>query len=80
VGGNVRLSTELGELDVMQWLPGIGEHAYGVRAPAAITATVDGVPVSVCSLEHLRQMKRAADRPQDRADLERLALAHGDTE
>jgi predicted nucleotidyltransferase len=78
-GGNFRLSTDLGELDVMQWLPGIGEDAYDVLAAEAISADVDGVPVSVCSLEHLRSMKRAADRPQDRADLERLALAHGDS-
>jgi hypothetical protein len=31
--------------------------------------------LQVCSLEHLRAMKRAADRPQDQEDLRRLADA-----
>jgi len=31
-----------------------------------------GTPIRICSLEHLRAMKRAADRPIDRADLDAL--------
>ena len=45
-------------------------------APAATTGLLGDVPVRVCSLEHLRQMKRAAGRPQDIQDLSDLELAH----
>ncbi len=33
---------------------------------------VEGVSVRVCGLDHLRAMKRAAGRPQDLEDLQRL--------
>jgi hypothetical protein len=76
-GGNFRLVTPLGVLDVMQWLAGIeGEHAYPVLEAEAIVGEVFGIPVRVCSLRHLRLMKEAAGRPQDRKDLEDLELAH----
>jgi len=78
-GGNFRLDTPLGDLDVMQWIPGVpGELAFDHLARDAITASVRGVPVAVCSLEDLRAMKRAADRPQDRIDLEGLVIARND--
>ncbi len=78
-GGNFRLETPLGDLDVMQWIPGVpGERAFDHLARKSMTAAVHGVPVAVCSLEDLRAMKRAAARPQDLIDLERLAVAHGD--
>lgn len=77
-GGNFRLETPLGDLDIMQWIPGVpGELAFDHLARDAITASVHGVPVTVCSLGDLRAMKRAADRPQDRIDLECLSIAHG---
>jgi hypothetical protein len=61
----------------MQWIPGVqGEHAYPVLAPEAIVGDFDGIPVAVCSIEHLRLMKRAAGRPVDMQDLSRLELAH----
>lgn len=73
-GGNFRVMTELGLLDVMQWVPGIdAAHAYGTLATGAVQGTVFGVPVRVCSLEDLLLMKRAAGRPQDQADLEALS-------
>ncbi len=76
-GGNFRLTTELGDLDVMQWIPGLPEErAYATLAPAATTGLLGDVPVRVCSLKHLRQMKRAAGRPQDVQDLSDLELAH----
>jgi hypothetical protein len=72
-GGNFRLETSLGSLAVMQWIPGIeATPAYPELAEDAITAHVRGVPVSVCSRTHLVAMKRAADRPLDRADLDQL--------
>jgi hypothetical protein len=72
-GGNLCLLTDIGRLDVMQWLTGLEtEDLYGELSPDAIEGEVDGIPVRVCSLEHLRAMKRAAGRPQDLEDLKRL--------
>jgi predicted nucleotidyltransferase len=80
-GGNFRLETPLGILDIMQWVSGVdSDHAYSALAGAAIDAEVEGVPVRICSLEHLRAMKRAAGRPQDLQDLADLAIANGDDE
>ena len=76
-GGNFRLETELGILDVMQWVPGVdADHAYSVLAADAREAVAFGVPLRVCSLEALRQMKRAAGRPRDLEDLADLDAAH----
>jgi hypothetical protein len=73
MGGNFCLLTDVGRLDVMQWLSGIEtDDLYGEFDPDAVEGSVDGVPVRVCSLEHLRAMKRAAGRPQDLEDLKRL--------
>jgi hypothetical protein len=78
-GGNFRLLTSVGVLDVMQWVPGIAdEQAYPILAADAVDGTAFGVPLKVCSLEHLRAMKRTADRAQDRQDLADLAAAHPD--
>ena len=72
-GGNFRLRTRLGALDLMQWVPGIeADHAYPVLASQAIIVEFRGVPIHVCSLAHLRLMKETAGRPQDRLDLENL--------
>jgi hypothetical protein len=73
MGGNFCLLTDLGRLDVMQWLSGIDtDDLYGKLNPDTVEGSVDGIPVRVCSLEHLRAMKRAAGRPQDLEDLRRL--------
>jgi hypothetical protein len=78
-GGNFRLETPHGTLDVMRWVAGIEEgHAYRLLAREAVDAEVDAVAVRICSLHHLRAMKRAAGRPQDLQDLADLAVAHGD--
>jgi hypothetical protein len=72
-GGNFCLLTRIGRLDVMQWLSGIDtDDLYAEFDPDAVEGTVEGVPVRVCGLEHLRAMKRAAGRPQDLEDLRRL--------
>jgi hypothetical protein len=73
MGGNFCLLTDIGRLDVMQWLSGMDTHdLYGELCPDAVEGSVDGIPVRVCSLEHLRAMKRASGRPQDLEDLKRL--------
>jgi hypothetical protein len=78
-GGNFRLESQLGTLDVMQWVSGINEEpAYAALAQDAIDTEVEGVAVRICSLAQLRAMKRAAGRPQDLQDLADLAIAHPD--
>jgi hypothetical protein len=65
----------LGDLDVMQWVAGIeAEQAYEALAPAAVEGELDGIPLRVCGLEHLIAMKRAAGRPRDLDDLQRLGV------
>lgn len=77
-GGNFRLKTSHGSLDIMQWLAGIdADHAYALLAADAVDGTVAGIDVRVASLGNLRRMKRAAGRPQDLEDLRQLDLAHG---
>jgi hypothetical protein len=72
-GGNFRLATALGDMDIFQWVSGVdAEDLYGELHREALAGSVEGIPVQVCSLQHLRAMKRAAGRPQDIADLERL--------
>jgi hypothetical protein len=76
-GGNFRLETPLGVLDIMQWVPGIdADNAYATLATDALTAVAFGIELRVCSLEALRVMKRAAGRPQDLRDLDDLRTAH----
>lgn len=73
LGGNFCLLTDLGRLDVMQWLSGTEtDDLYAEFAPDVVEGIVDGIPVRVCGLDHLRAMKRAAGRPQDLEDLRRL--------
>jgi hypothetical protein len=79
LGGNFRLATSLGNLDVMQWISGVpGDLAYPTLARDVEIVELPGVDVPVCSLAQLRAMKRAAGRPQDLQDLADLAIAHGD--
>jgi hypothetical protein len=73
MGGNFCLHTRLGRLDVMQWISGVeSDDLYTEFDGEALESSVDGIPVRVCGLEHLRMMKRAAGRPQDLEDLRRL--------
>jgi hypothetical protein len=76
MGGNFCLLTDLGRLDVMQWLGGIDfDDLYAELDPGAIESEVDDIPVRVCGLDHLLMMKRAAGRPQDLEDIRRLDVA-----
>jgi len=72
-GGNFRLETDHGELDIMQWIAGIdADDLYTELAKQAIEGRPAGVPVKICGLAHLRAMKQAAGRPRDLDDLEHL--------
>ncbi len=73
-GANFRLETRLGDLDIMQWVAGIDhDPAYEALATDAIEGELEGIPLRVCGLGHLIEMKRAAGRPRDLDDLQRLA-------
>ncbi|MGH2803652.1 MAG: hypothetical protein ACRDL4_11490 [Thermoleophilaceae bacterium] len=71
-GQSMTLDTRHGPLDIVQRVPGVPGYAELERD--AITSDLLGVPVRVCSLEHLRRMKEARRGAQDIADLERLPL------
>lgn len=57
-------------MDVVQGLDGV--PSYEELRARATEADVLGVGVAVCSVEDLREMKRAAGRTRDLADLEDL--------
>ncbi len=68
------VATELGRVDVLQGLPTV--PSYATLNERAHEAEIGDVTVRICSLGDLREMKRAAGRPVDVADLEALAIAH----
>jgi len=51
---------------------GNGVPSYSQLAQDAIESELLGIPVQVCSLARLREMKRAQNRTQDQLDLENL--------
>jgi hypothetical protein len=69
-GGNVTADTRFGGLDVVQRARGV--PAYAQLDQDAVESELLGVPVRVCSLARLREMKEAQGRTQDKADLENL--------
>lgn len=72
------METDIGRLDIMQWVPGLDEDAYGQLDRVAETGQAFGVQIRVASLTDLRRMKRAAGRPQDLQDLADLDAARGE--
>ncbi len=72
-GGNFRLETDLGALDIMQWISGIdADDLYAELDRDALSFSLDEVQIRYCSLAHLRAMKAAAGRPRDLDDLQHL--------
>lgn len=69
-GGNVTTDTKFGGLDVVQRARGV--PSYSQLAEDAVDSELLGIPVRVCSLSRLRQMKEAQGRALDKADLENL--------
>lgn len=69
-GERVAIETALGLLDVVQGLDGV--PPYSELRESAVEAEILGVKLAVCSIDSLKEMKRAAGRPRDRVDLEDL--------
>lgn len=75
-GERALIATQLGDLDVVQGLEGV--LGYAELRAKAIDVELAGVTISICALEHLRAMKRAAGRPRDLVDLDDLSAAQSD--
>lgn len=69
-GGNVTADTTFGGLDVVQRARGV--PSYSQLDADAVETELLGIPVRVCSLARLREMKEAQGRPEDKADLANL--------
>lgn len=74
-GGNFRLKTRLGKFDVMQYLRPFDDATWESLDRHAETHEVFGLEIRVCGYRDLLAMKRAADRPQDRIDIENMKAA-----
>lgn len=74
-GDRTLVLTSLGEVDVLQGLPQVPRYEELERD--AVEIDLDGLRISVCSLEHLLRMKRASQRPRDQDDVEALEAARG---
>lgn len=74
-GGNFRLRTRIGRLDVMQHVEPFGDDTWAVLDRHAEKRSAFGSSLRVCDYETLIEMKRAAGRDQDRIDIENLKAA-----
>ena len=72
----MKLQTGHGEVHVLNRMPGTPAFA-DLGEEAMLVEIAPGVEAPVCSLEHLRRMKRASDRPRDGVDLAELDELHG---
>jgi hypothetical protein len=72
-GGNVTATTKFGALDVVQRARGV--PSYSQLSADAVESELLGIPVRICSLARLREMKEAQNRTQDLLDLENLPEA-----
>ena len=73
-GDRTLVATPIGQVDVLQGLPQV--PTFESLDATAVTVELDGVPVRVCALSALLEMKRSSSRLRDRADLEALEAAH----
>ena len=69
-GRNVTVTTRLGDVDIVQRLPGV--PSFAALDEDALDVEIFDVPFRVCSREHLIAMKRARGSSLDHADLQRL--------
>lgn len=72
-GRNLTVTTRLGDVDVVQRLPGV--PSYATLEAESVGVELFEVPFRVCSRGHLIAMKRARSSALDLADLERLTDA-----
>ena len=70
-GHSLSFTTTLGDVDIVQRLPGVQPYASLV-GDALEVPLPSGVTIAVASLANLRAMKSAAGRPQDLLDLDAL--------
>lgn len=71
-GLNFTLRTDIGDLDLLGELAGVG--GFAELAPRAVAMTLFGHPIKVIGLDDLERAKQAAGRPQDLFDLEAIRL------
>jgi len=69
-GMNFTLETDLGDIDLLGHLSGLGQ--FQKIAQDAISTSVFGVPIRLASLDALIRSKRAAGRPKDMNSLPEL--------
>jgi hypothetical protein len=69
-GGSLTANTRAGGLDVVQRVSGV--PSYWELEQEAVASDLLGAPLQICSLAHLRRMKKHRNTAQDRADLEAL--------
>lgn len=77
-GGNFRLETKFGGLDVMQYLQPFGERTWAQLKENAVQLDLGDLRILVAGYRDLIRMKRAASRPQDLIDIEDLKAARRD--
>lgn len=66
-GLNFTLDTDLGPLDLLGEVPGLGSYEHVDAASSELE--IDGTPVLVLTLDGIERSKRAAGRPKDLLDL-----------
>ncbi|MGH3994371.1 MAG: hypothetical protein ACRDSN_18165 [Pseudonocardiaceae bacterium] len=71
-----KVQTKHGEVQVLNRMEGTPSFV-DLRCDQIRVEIAPDTVAPVCSLAHLRAMKRAADRPRDRVDLAELAELHG---
>jgi hypothetical protein len=77
-GGHFVFATAHGLLDALSWIACLDHATLDSRALTVELA--GGTELRVCSYEDLVAMKRVADRPRDRADLDELKALRDQTE
>lgn len=75
-GDRTFVSTEAGHVDVLQGLPQV--PSFSELDADGKSVDLDGITVKVCSLDALKGMKAASERPRDRDDLEALNALEGE--
>lgn len=73
---SMKVDTRHGEVHVLNRMAGTPPFAELEREQLLVEID-DGVHAPVCSLDHLRRMKRTSDRPRDAVDLVELDELHG---